>query len=134
MVDFQFVYVSKRCETDVDCESVSHQCCVDVSSLSQWSKTCCSSTQPLILPNNINNLNQTQLNQLDSTISSMSPVFLDLVVCEGLQYSMMERLSSCSVFLTTTARLQQLPQTDLASPLTSSITFPVICLTTLAAQ
>ena len=124
---------SERCEEDVDCKARSDQCCLDVSQVERWRKTCCSSPHSLVLPDNINNLTQTEQHQLDTTIASMSPVFLDVVVCEGLQYSLMERLSSCGVFLTTTSRLQQLPQTDLASGLSSSITvITVICLSALA--
>ena len=124
---------SESCEEDGDCQSRSDLCCVDVSQVDRWRKSCCSSHEPLVLPDNINNLTQAQRHQLDTTIASMSPVFLDVVVCEGLQYSLMERLSSCAVFLTTTARLQQLPQTDLASGLSSSISVvTVICLSALA--
>ena len=123
---------SERCEEDVDCRSRSDQCCVDVSEVERWRKTCCSSPEALLLPHNINNLTETERGQLDTTIASLSPVFLDVVVCEGLQYSLLERLSSCQMFLTTTARLQQLPQTDRATGLTSSITvIALICLSAL---
>merc|ERR550539_222368 len=129
------VATSESCEEDVDCKSRSDLCCVDVSQVDRWSKSCCPSQHPLVLPDNINNLTQAQRHTLDTTIAKMSPVFLDVVVCEGLQYSLMERLSSCAVFMTTTARLQQLPQTDLASGLSSSITVvTVICLSALAAH
>ena len=124
---------SERCEEDADCKARSDQCCVDVSQVERWRKTCCSpQPEPLLLPPNINNLTEAERHQLDTTIASLSPVFLDVVVCEGLQYSLMETLSSCEVFLTTTARLQQLPQTDRAPGLTSSITvIPLICLSAL---
>ena len=126
---------SESCHEDADCKARSELCCVDVSQVDRWRKSCCSSQKPLLLPYNISNLTQAEINQLDTTIASMSPVFLDVVVCEGLQYSLMERLSSCAMFVTTTARHQQLPQTDLASVLSSSITvLTVICLSALATQ
>jgi len=45
---------------------------------------------------------------------------MDGVVCQGLEYHVMDRLTSCKEFLTTTARIQQMPQTDLAMGLSSS--------------
>lgn len=123
---------SESCKEDVECRSRSDQCCVDLSQVERWRKTCCSSLQPLLLPHNINNLTEAERYKLDTTISSLSPVFLDVVVCEGLQYSLMERLSSCAMFLTT-PRLQQLPQNDRAAGLTFSITvIPLICLLALS--
>ena len=124
---------SESCEEDVDCQSRSDLCCVDVTQVDHWRKSCCSSPHSLVLPDNINNLTQTEQHQLDTTIASMSPVFLDVVVCEGLQYSLMEKLRSCAMLVTTTARTQQLPQTDLGTHISSSITvLLVICLSALA--
>ena len=74
----------------------------------------------MVWPDNVHNLTAAQLAHLDTAIASLSPVFLDVVVCEGLEYDMMSRLTSCAVYLTTTTRIQQLPHTDLALVLSSS--------------
>ena len=73
----------------------------------------------MVWPDNVHNLTAVQLAHLDTAIASLSPVFLDLVVCEGLEYEMMSGLASCAAYLTTTSRTQQLPQTDLATVLSS---------------
>ena len=110
-----------KCRTDADCVTTSHsRCCVDVSDLPRQDKSCCSSPHSVIWPDNINNLTSTQLAHLDTAIASLAPVFMDGVVCQGLEYHVMDRLSSCREFLTTTARIQQMPQTDLAMGLSSS--------------
>ena len=40
--------------------------------------------------------------QLDKGISSLAPMFLDAVICEGIDYSMMTQLESCQLYTTTT--------------------------------
>ena len=110
----------EKCHEDGDCALSSTQCCVDLSDLPRLEKTCCSSPRPVVWPDNVHNLTAAQLAHLDTAIASLSPVFLDLVVCEGLEYEMMSGLASCAAYLTTTSRTQQLPQTDLAPVLSSS--------------
>ena len=39
--------------------------------------------------------------QLDKGIAALAPMFLDTVICEGLDYSMMSALSSCQLYTTT---------------------------------
>ena len=56
--------------------------------------------------------------QLDAGISHIAPYFLDFVVCEGLSYQMMLKLSSCLPYTTTTTttdRTNQLHHTSSAN-------------------
>merc|ERR1719250_188593 len=84
-------------------------CCFDLSTPSNWTndqkgwrKNCCTnpSGSPIIEPPA--NLTELQLDQLDKGISSLAPMFLDSVVCEGIAYPIMVNLSSCQAYTTTT--------------------------------
>ena len=40
--------------------------------------------------------------QLDKGLTYLAPYFLDMIICEGLSYSLMERLKGCRPYTTTT--------------------------------
>ena len=52
---------------------------------------------------NINQISPNQMFyfQLDKGIAALAPMFLDTVICEGLDYAMMSALSSCQLYTTT---------------------------------
>jgi len=101
----------RPCEEDEICEQLltGEMCCFDLSAAKQWrfgqsgwKKKCCNnpSGSPVIRPGE--DFSDAQLKKLDKGISYLAPYFLDFVVCEGLSYQMMLRLSSCKPYTTTT--------------------------------
>ena len=57
--------------------------------------------------------------QLDKGIGALAPLFMDSVICEGLDYSMMTQLESCQLYTTTTTttdRTNKLHHTSGATP------------------
>merc|ERR1712179_208535 len=112
--------VDDKCKDDEDCDEEKYEmCCFDLSTPSNWTddqrgwrKTCCTnpSGSPIIEPPA--NLTERQLDQLDKGISSLVPMFLDSVVCEGIAYPTMVKLPSCQAYTTTTegaSKLHQIP-------------------------
>jgi len=109
-----------KCSVDEDCDDENlEMCCFDLSTPSTWTndqkgwrKTCCNnlSGSPIIEPPA--NLTQPQMDKLDKGISSLAPMFMDSVVCEGLPYPTMIRLPSCQAFTTTTEMPSKLQQTS----------------------
>ena len=122
-----------KCKIDEDCDEEKYEmCCFDLSSPSNWTndqkswrKTCCSnpSGSPIIEPPT--NLTERQLDQvilcwpsntlldmfqLDKGISILAPIFLDVLVCEGIAYPTMVKLPSCQFYTTTTEGTRKLHQ------------------------
>lgn len=103
----------RSCYNDTDCEALltGEMCCYDFSSPQRWqagrngqawTKKCCNnpSGNPVIRPPS--SISKSQLKQLDKRIRELSLLYMDMVVCESLQYSMMLNLTSCQEFTTTT--------------------------------
>merc|ERR1711963_752847 len=89
------------CSKDDDCE----KCCNNPSG------------HPVLRPTR--NLSQQQLKKLDKGIGALAPLFMDSVICEGLDYSMMTQLESCQLYTTTTTttdRTNKLHHTSGATP------------------
>lgn len=83
-------------------------CCYDLAGAKWWSegkmrfeKKCCNnpSGHPVLRPTR--HLDRHQMNMLDKGIAALAPMFLDTVICEGLDYAMMSALSSCQLYTTT---------------------------------
>jgi len=118
----------RECEDDSICEQLltGEMCCYDLSAAEQWSmgelrwiKKCCNnpSGHPVLRPTR--NLSQQQLKKLDKGIGALAPLFMDSVICEGLDYSMMTQLESCQLYTTTTTttdRTNKLHHTSGATP------------------
>lgn len=103
----------RPCQEDQECERLQtgEMCCYDFSSpqgwqagknVRNWEKRCCDNPtgNPIIRPPD--SIPPKQLKQLDVRIRELSPVFLDMVVCEALTYQMMLQLESCTEYRTTT--------------------------------
>lgn len=101
----------RQCEDDSICEQLltGEMCCYDLSAAEQWShghmrwiKKCCNnpSGHPVMRPSK--HLSHHQMKKLDKGIAQLAPMFLDTVICEGLEYSMMTELESCQLYTTTT--------------------------------
>lgn len=105
------------CQEDHQCQDrlTGETCCFDLKSPDLWTphklpKRCCTnpSGHPVIPPPN--NLTSHQISKLDIEITHLKPLFLDLVICEALNYPMMARMESCRELWTTTT---QRPMKDL---------------------
>lgn len=113
----------RSCEEDEECESLltGEMCCYDLSLPGRWKagpegmrRRCCNnpSGSPVIRPSN--DIGQKQLDKLDKGISDLAVHLLDMIVCEGLSYEMMLKLSSCKPYrrtTTTTDRTNQMHHT-----------------------
>ena len=98
-------------------------CCFDVSSphawrkgRASWTKKCCDNPTglPVITPHqNITTQGLSEVGfwqkrllfilfQLDKGLTYLAPYFLDMIICEGLPYAMMEILKGCRPYTTTT--------------------------------
>ena len=116
----------------VNVSAVKNEISVDLLLL-QATKKCCSDERdgvPIIWPRNRNNLTEAEMRQvkwisvridsreiisfkLDKTVSLLAPLFMDSLVCDGLDYKTMLRLDNCQDFTTTTTeRPNKLSQTD----------------------
>lgn len=100
----------RQCEDDSICEQLltGEMCCYDLAGAKWWSegkmrfeKKCCNnpSGHPVLRPTR--HLDRHQMNMLDKGIAALAPMFLDTVICEGLDYAMMSALSSCQLYTTT---------------------------------
>jgi len=103
----------RPCTEDQECEKLltGEMCCYDTASADRWSegqegvhRKCCNNPKgsPVVRPPK--NISQEQLEKLNNGISHLAPHFLDFVVCEGLSYQMMLKLSSCQRYTTTTTK------------------------------
>jgi len=103
---------NRPCAGDEQCEQLltGEMCCFDTATADQWKsgqdawkKKCCDnpSGSPVIRPPE--DMEEWEIKKLDRGISYLAPYFLDFIVCEGLSYQMMLKLSSCKPYTTTTS-------------------------------
>merc|ERR1719471_2564828 len=104
------LYTTTTTTTD-KCEQLltGEMCCYDLHAAKhwgrgeiKWSKKCCNNPtgHPVVRPTR--QLSQDHLRKLDKGISSLAPMFLDAVICEGIDYDLMTQLESCQLYTTTT--------------------------------
>jgi len=102
---------NRHCEEDEQCEQLltGEMCCFDTAAADLWKhghdgwkKKCCNNPtgSPVIRPTQ--DLDEWEIKKLDKGISYLAPFFMDFLVCEGLSYEMMLKLSSCKPYRTTT--------------------------------
>jgi len=104
-----------QCEDDDLCEDLllGSQCCFDIhggvaswsnaGAGAEWGKTCCDNEHsPVKRPRQ--GLTRQEMAKLDKKIRTYyTPWGLDQTICEGLDYQMMLKLSSCQEFTTSTS-------------------------------
>lgn len=85
-------------------------CCFDISgglkgwysSEAEWGKKCCSNSQSPVIPPT-GNITDQEIKKLDLRIrESFSKLQMDQLICQSLEYPLMLRLDSCTMYTTTT--------------------------------
>lgn len=127
-----------ECQDDDLCQDLllGSQCCFDVQrgveswarggAEDEWGKTCCDNKfSPVTRPRD--NLTRKEIAKLSKKIHTFySPWGLDQIICEGLDYHMMVKLSSCQEFTTTTTPVPTTTTSTTTTPSRRTTTKTVI--------
>merc|ERR1712106_861895 len=122
-----------QCEDDDLCEDLllGSQCCFDIhggvaswsnaGAGAEWGKTCCDNEHsPVKRPRQ--GLTRQEMAKLDKKIMTFyTPWGLDQIICEGLDYQIMLKLSSCQEFTTSTSTTTSSSTTTVATRTTRTV-------------
>jgi len=138
--DYLDALVAMPCEEDYLCEDLhlGPECCLDVGGgvaqimsgniEAEWGKRCCDNIRaPVTIPAANISLTDSIISKLDQKIFEIyTPWGMDIAVCTGLPYNIIQRLDSCSEFLTTTTSTTTTKRTTKKSKVSviNSVTLP----------